>query len=172
MDYHSIPVYPGGHRDWLARRPSPGFDSFPTSSAYPTYPDRKISRAVIAESHPTVATVLEHLLKREGYSVELWVKNCALQAGPALLLASAEDRSGLYVFEVRDICRTLEELTINPGGLARSLSLAEGIHAFLPEPFGAADVLRVVRAVSGFDGSRERFLSPRDAADRDQKEDR
>lgn len=128
-------------------------------------------RAVIFESHPTVATVLEHLLRREGYAVELWTMTRPVAAGPALLLASAEDRGGLYVFEVHDVARTLQELSGGGGGLAQSLSLAEGIHAFLPEPFGAADVLRVVRAVSGFDGRRKRFSPAPDVTGEIEEED-
>jgi len=30
-----------------------------------------------------------------------------------------------------------------------------GIHAFLPKPFGVLDILRVVRAVGGFDARKQ-----------------
>ncbi len=110
---------------------------------------------MIYEPHPAVRAVLEHLLLREGYAVEVCGEGREAASGPALLLAGAEDGSGLYIFRTQDAAGALPRLSGGvdlPGvpGLK-----AFGIHAFLPKPFGAADVLRVVCAVGGFDGRKK-----------------
>lgn len=112
-------------------------------------------RAVIWEPHPAVRAVLEHLLLREGYAVEVCGEDREATPGPALLLAGAEDGSGLHVFRTRDVAGALPRLL---GGVAppgRPGLETFGIHAFLPKPFGSADVLRVVWAVGGFDGRKK-----------------
>jgi hypothetical protein len=65
-----------------------------------------------------------------------------------LLLVGSED--GLHVLEARDVAGLPGEDLLH-----RLILRADGIHAFVPKPFGASDVLRVVWAVSGFD-SRKR----------------
>ena len=72
-------------------------------------------------------------------------------SGPALLLVGAEDESGLYIFRTWDAAGALSQL-LGRADLPGVPGLkAFGIHAFLPKPFGAADALRVVWAVCGFD---------------------
>jgi len=44
---------------------------------------------------------------------------------------------------------------ISDGELRGAPSRATGVHAFLPEPTGAWDSVRVVRAVGGFDGRKK-----------------
>ena len=91
---------------------------------------------------------------REGYTVELMVEGSFATPGPALLLAGARDRSGLYVFKVRDVSTALEKL-FEGDLLEDPYDQTEGIRAFVPIPFGSKDVLGMVRAVGRF-GSRER----------------
>jgi hypothetical protein len=110
---------------------------------------------VIREPHPAVRAVLEHLLLREGYAAEVCGENRGAAPGPALLLAGAEDGSGLHVFRTRDVAGALPRLSGRADLPGRPGLEAFGIHAFLPKPFGAADVLRVVWAVSGFDGRKK-----------------
>lgn len=112
-------------------------------------------RSVVVEPHPAVRAVLEHLLLREGYAVEVCDHGREAAPGPVLLLVGAEDGSGLYVFRTRDAAGALARLS---GGADPPVGdgLKEfGIHAFLPKPFGVADVLRVVWAVGGFDGRKK-----------------
>ena len=115
------------------------------------------ARAVVREPHPAIRSVLEYLLSREGYAVEV-VVGTAAAPGPALALVSAGDGGGLYVFACGDAAEVVgpapagDPLDAFPG--------ASGIRAFLPKPFGAADVLRVVRAVDGFDGRRRERPRP------------
>ena len=59
---------------------------------------------------------------------------------------------GLHVFEARDVDVALADLYGGSGPFGGSPAL--GVHAFVPRPFGAADVLRVARAVCGFDRRR------------------
>lgn len=117
-------------------------------------------RAVVAEQHPAVQAVLEHLLVCEGY--EVWCPRKALEEllGPVLLLVGSEE--GLHVLETRDVAGILAEALPGADLLHRFISRADGIRAYVPKPFGASDVLRVVWAVSGFD-SRKR--SPRKTHD-------
>ena len=112
-------------------------------------------RAVISEPHPAVRAVLEHLLLREGYAVEVCGEDRETAPGPVLLLVGAEDGSGLYVFRTRDAAGALARLSGGAGLPGGSDLKAFGIHAFLPKPFGAADVLRIVWVVGGFDGRRK-----------------
>ncbi len=92
-------------------------------------------------------------MAREGYVVELPQEGHSPAPGPALLLTGTGDRSGLYVYKVRDVAKALEKLS---GGefLEVPHGHTKGIRAFVPIPFGSKDVLRVVRAVSEF-GLRE-----------------
>jgi hypothetical protein len=126
-----------------AERPLGGFEGPPT-------PERP--RAVIFEPHPAVRVVLEYLLAREGYSVEARGEEPFAAPGPALMLVAAGD--GLYVFESGDAAATLEGLDSGTSSSLETLPGVTGIQAFVPKPFGAGDVLRVVRAVRGFDGRR------------------
>jgi hypothetical protein len=63
------------------------------------------------------------------------------------------DEGGLYVFESRDAAETLNGPPLGAQS-SEALSAVTGIRAFVPKPFGAEDVLRVVRIVRGFDGRR------------------
>ena len=134
---------PEGQRDLPVERPLGGFEGSPT-------PERP--RAVIVEPHPAVCVVLEYLLAREGYSVEARGEAPFAAPGPALMLVAADD--GLYVFESRDAAAILEGLDPGISSSLEIFSGVKGIQAFVPKPFGARDVLRVVRAVRGFDGRR------------------
>ena len=134
-------MYPEGQTGLPAERPPGGFG---TSST----PERP--RAVIVEPHPAVRAVLEYLLSREGYSVEGGGETPTAAPGPALMLVAAGD--GLYVFESRDAAGALGALHPEPS--LETFAGVGGIKAFVPKPFGAEDVLRVVRAVRGFDGRR------------------
>ena len=118
-----------------------GFRGTPTRG-----PSRR--RAVIVARSPILSVALEHLLVREGYEVG------APEAfsGPVMLLAGAPN-GGFHVFETRDPAGAVAE--ISNGELRGAPSRATGVHAFLPEPFGAWDVVRVVRAVGGFDGRKK-----------------
>lgn len=137
-------------------------------------------RAIIVELHPAVQAVLEHLLIREGYTVEAFGGASEAAPGqlpfptsPVLLLVGAESGDGLYIFRTRDISGVLAALDGGPeppeGDLPNGFNLsAFGIHAFVPKPFGILDILRVVHAVGDFDerkkGSRRRAMegSPRE----------
>ena len=112
----------------------------------PTPPGR---RALVAQTHPRLRVAIEHALLGEGY--ELVDGPWAASGAPVLLFAGAGD--GLHVLKARDVAAALEGLSGGPGALHGS-SLAPGIHAFVPRPFGVADVLRVARAVNGFDCRR------------------
>jgi hypothetical protein len=107
---------------------------------------------VIFESHLAVRVVLEYLLLREGYSVDSRGEAPFAVAGPAHVLVG--DEAGLYVFVSGNVVGTIKgldpELSYSPGTFAEVI----GIRVFVPKPFGAGDVLRVVRAVRGFDGRR------------------
>ncbi len=116
-------------------------------------------RAVIREPHPAMRAVLKHLLLREGYAVEVCGEDREAAPGPTLLLAGAEDGSGLYMFRTRDAAGALPRLSGGVDLPGEPGLEAFGIHAFLPKPFGSADVLRVVWAVGGIDGRKK---GPRD----------
>ncbi len=105
-------------------------------------------RAVVAESHPRLRVAIEHALLGEGY--ELVDGPPSASEAPVLLFAGAGD--GLHVLEARDVADALDGLSGGPGALHGAL--APGIHAFVPRPFGVADVLRVARAIDGFDYRR------------------
>ena len=141
---------PERQRDLPPERPVGGFERSSTTPG--------ISRAVIVEPHPSVRAVLEYLLAREGYTVEARGEAPVAAPGPALLLVAAEDGSGLYVFESRNAAETLEGLPLDVRTSPETLSGVTGIQVFVPKPFGAGDVLRVVRAVRGFD-ERKRMRS-------------
>ena len=146
-------MYPEGQRDLPVERPIGGLKG-PLSPEF-----RKTSRAVIVEPHPAVRAVLEYLLAREGYVVEthgepLLAPPSAPPGGPALLLVAAEDGDGIYVFESRDDSEILRELRLGAKSSLETLAGVTGMQVFLPKPFGARDVMRVVRMVSGFDGRR------------------
>lgn len=127
-------------------------------------------RAVIIEPHPVVRAVLEHILVREGYIVEALDEPATGEPaagasgsparpgpGPALLLVSLKVHDGLYVLQSREPAVALESFSRAEGcriGEPELSAAATGMHAHLPRPFGAEDVLRAVRAVSGFDGRR------------------
>lgn len=129
-------------------RPATGLEGLPTSKFSGTR-----RRAVILEDHPAIGAVLEHLLSREGYAVELLGEGSRAEPGAALLLAGDAEHSGLHVFEVRDAPEALKR--IFAGEPLKDFALETGgIRAFVPVPFGSGDVLRVVRAVSGFDRRR------------------
>lgn len=133
-----------GHGHWASDRAAEDFVQPPT-------PDiaECPRRVVIFETHPAIGAALEHLMLREGYVVELVEKRSAVTPGPALLLAGSGDYSGLYVVKARDVTATLYEL-FDGESMENSKARSEGVSAFLPIPFGSEDVLRVVRAVSGF----------------------
>ncbi len=140
------PVHPRVREDVSLKRPTGGTKG-PFLVGAP--------RAVIWEPHLAVRAALEYLLLREGYAVEVWGEDHEAAPGPALLLAGAEDGDGLYVFQTRDASGALPRLSGGVGLPGGPTSEAFGIHAFLPKPFGAADVLRVVWAVGGFDGRKK-----------------
>lgn len=131
-------------------------------------------QAIVVEPHPAVQAVLEHLLLREGYAVETFRETAEAASvqekpeqgsqqayapfSPVLLLVSAGSGEGLYVFRTRDVPGVVAALTDDTGfeipgvvGAGRLDLPAFGIYAFVPKPFGIADILRVVRAISGFD---------------------
>lgn len=104
---------------------------------------------MVAEPHPRSRAAIEHALLREGYRL---VDGEELPEAPVLLFAG--DGDGLHIFEARDVAGALEGIYAGPGTLRVEGSPALGIHAFVPRPFGVADVLRVARAVEGFDCRR------------------
>ena len=108
-------------------------------------------RAVVAEPHPRSRAAIEHALIGEGYRVVDGDEPGAHGEAPVLLFAGSGD--GLHVLEARDVAGALAGISgISP--FRGDGSPALGIHAFVPRPFGVADVLRVARAVSGFDCRR------------------
>lgn len=112
-------------------------------------------RAVVAEPHPRSRAAIEHALIGEGYRVVDGDEPGAHDdEAPVLLLAGSGD--GLHVLEARDVAGALAGISGGPGPVRGDGSPALGIHAFVPRPFGVADVLRVARAVSGFDCRRRR----------------
>jgi hypothetical protein len=140
-------VYPDGRRELPRERLLRGLKGSSTPETIP--------KAVIVEPHPAVRAVLEYLLAQEGYAVEARGNAPFAAPGPALLLVASEDRGGLYIFEAENAAETLEKFSFN-ARTSEVLSGVSGIQAFVPKPFGAGDVLCVVRAVSGFD-SRKRM---------------
>ena len=107
-------------------------------------------RAVVAEPDPRSRAAIEWALLGEGYRLVEGAPP-APSDEPVLLLAG--DGGGLHVLASRDIAGALAGLS-GGAGAVREESPAAGIHAFVPRPFGAADVLRLARAVSGFDCRR------------------
>lgn len=111
---------------------------------------------MIVEPNPAVRSVLEYLLVREGFRTEAHAEarfavEGLAEPGPALLLVAAGDGGGLHVVESRDVAVTLAEMSTATRASPGDPSGAAGIRAFLPKPFGASDVLRVVRAIGAFD---------------------
>lgn len=104
---------------------------------------------MVAEPHPRSRAAIEHVLTREGYKL---VRGEEAYEEPVLLFAGAGD--GLHILEARDVAGALERLSEVSGPSRGETSFALGIHAFVPRPFGVADVLRVARAVEGFDCRR------------------
>ncbi|MGH3148129.1 MAG: hypothetical protein ACRDTR_20270 [Rubrobacter sp.] len=141
---------PEGQRGLPRERPPGALEQLPTLEP------RSASRALVVEPHPAVRAVLEYLLAREGYAVETFAlgEPFVVAPGPALLLVAGDD-DGLYVFSSGDAARALGGFV--SGRSPGNLSAATGIQAFLPKPFGIADVLRVVRVVDGFEGRRRVF---------------
>jgi len=66
--------------------------------------------------------VLKHLLLREGYAVEVCGEDREAAPGPTLLLAGAEDGSGLYMFRTRDAAGALPRLSGGSGSAGRTRS--------------------------------------------------
>ena len=133
----------------VGRRPTPAprepvLHEHSARSPEPVFQGR---RAVVVEPHVRSRTAIEHALLGEGYGLV----DGEFSGTPVLLFAGARD--GLHVLEARDVAAVLEGLSGGPGGL-HGPPLAPGIHAFVPRPFGIADVLRVARAVDGFDCRR------------------
>jgi CheY-like chemotaxis protein len=110
---------------------------------------------VIVEWHPAVQAVLEHMLLQEGYTVKTYgeAAQVAPERAPVLLLVSAKEGDGLYVFRTHDVSGVLAMLSEGANLSGPTLS-AFGIYAFLPKPFGIVDILRIVCAVGGFDGRK------------------
>lgn len=106
-------------------------------------------RVVVAEPCPRSRAAIEHALLREGYRV---ADPSEASGAPVLLFAGAAD--GLHVLEARDVTGAVTGLAGVPGVMRGRRSPALGIHAFVPRPFGVADVLRVARAVDVFDRRR------------------
>lgn len=147
------PVYPDGWREAPAERPTGALDGPATPGIpQPHVAPRGISRAVIVEPNPAVRSVLEYLLVREGFRTEAHAEARFAEPGPALLLVAAGDGGGLCVVESRNVAGTLAEMSTATRASPGDPSGVTGIRAFLPKPFGASDVLRVVRAFSGSGG--------------------
>lgn len=151
-------MYPDGWREAPVERPTEALDAT-TTPGIPQHPatSRPFYRAVIVEPDLAVRSVLEYLLVREGFRTEAHsearsaVEGFA-EPGPALLLVAAGDGGGLHVVESRDAAVTLSEMPTATRASPGDPSGAAGIRAFLRKPFGASDVLRVVRALGGSDG--------------------
>jgi hypothetical protein len=114
-------------------------------------PATQARQAVVAEACPRLRAAIEHALRGEGYRV-LDGEPVGGSEEPVVLLVGAGD--GLHVLEARDVAGALSDLCESSGPLRGEGSPALGIHAFVPRPYGAADVLRVARAVCGFDRRR------------------
>lgn len=140
-----------GHDDRLGEGLDTGLERIQIPDSQPRL------RAVIVEPHSSVRAVLEYLLMKEGFSVEVWreVPPATVQPGPALVLLAAEKLGGLCIFEVQDVSDALIDLSQDAVLLQESLGRAEGIWSYIPKPFGVGDVLRVVRAVSSFDARKK-----------------
>jgi hypothetical protein len=108
-------------------------------------------QAVVAEECPRLRAAIEHALRGEGYRV-LDGEPAVGSKEPVVLLVGAGD--GLHVLEASDVAGALSDLCESSGSLRGEGSPALGIHAFVPRPYGAADVLRVARTVCGFDRRR------------------
>ena len=143
MNRLALPGFAGKPRSQERREPDR--DDATGRSAGPTTPVRQ---AVVAEPCPRLRAAIEHALRGEGYRL-LEVENSGGMGETVILLAG--DRDGLHVLEARDVAGALMDLDESPGMLRGEESPALGIHAFVPRPFGAADILRVARTVGGFD---------------------
>lgn len=143
---------PEGQRGLPKERPPGALEQLPTLEP------RSASRALVVEPHPAVRTVLEYLLTREGYAVETFTPGepVVTTPGPALLLVAGDD-DGLHVFLTGNADESLGGFVTGTPSSLGTFSGATGIRAFLPKPFGIADVLRVVRVVGDFDGRRRAF---------------
>ena len=119
----------------------------PAAASHAGGPAAPVHRAVVAEPCPRLRAAIEHVLLGEGYRVQ---EPSGHEDGPVVLFAGAGD--GLHVFEARDVAGALADLYGGSGPFVGSFAL--GVRAFVPRPFGAADVLRVARAVCGFDRRR------------------
>lgn len=159
-------MYSEVQRDRSLERPDEGLaGSSPlklerTPGARPSPETMWGDRAIIVEPHPAVQAVLEHLLLWEGYVVETFGEPSKALPDPSpgltlpiLLLVGEESGDGLFVFRTRDVAGVLAALNGGPPNVF-NLS-AFGIHAFVPKPFGIVDILRVVRAVGGFDERKQ-----------------
>ncbi len=144
-------MFPEGQRGLVKGSPRGGPEVRPVGEF------RGVGRAVVREPHPAIRGALEYLLSRQGYDVEV-AGVAAVEPGPALVLVSAGDGGGLYVFECGDAAEILERASGDDS--LEAFSGVTGVRAFLPKPFGADDVLRVVRAVDGFDGRRRERSRP------------
>jgi CheY-like chemotaxis protein len=116
---------------------------------------RGTRRALVIDRNPVVQASLEHILAQERYEVEAPQDGASVSyhPGPVLCLVGARDESGLHVFTAPDTAPAILDLPVSRTG-ERASSGRDGIRAFIPKPFGIADVLRVVWAVGGFDGRR------------------
>ena len=104
---------------------------------------------MVAEPHPRLRVAIEHALMGEGYRV---VDGEPFGDSEEPVILFAGDGDGLHVFEARHDAGALADPY---GGSGPSVgAFAHGVRAFVPRPFGAADVLRVARAVCGFDRRR------------------
>lgn len=149
-DYAVVPEaprYPAG-RPLSPDRHEPGGHAATGYGAGSSIPSR---RAVVAEPHPRLRVAIEHALISEGYRLA-----CGESFGgseePVILFAG--DVDGLHVFESCDVAGALADLYDGSGPVRGNRSPALGVHAFVPRPFGVADVLRVAQVVGGFDNRR------------------
>lgn len=128
-------------------RPVSGLEGTPTSEVRPESrlePRPEPRRAVVSEEQFAVRAVLERLLRREGYAVEVWGGSLPPAPGPALVLVA--EAGGLHVLAARDVGG------FSPPGVEGSedgWKPPDGEHVFVPKPFGVGDVLRAVREVDG-----------------------
>ena len=106
---------------------------------------------MVAEPHPRLRVAIEHALMGEGYRV---VDGEPFGDSEEPVILFAGDGDGLHVFEARDVAGALADLCAGSGPSRGAGSPALGVHAFVPRPFGVADVLRVAQVVRGFDRRR------------------
>ncbi|QIN77335.1 hypothetical protein GBA65_01075 [Rubrobacter marinus] len=133
------------------RSPAPGDPGRRDATGRAVAPAALARRAVVAEPCPRLRAAIEQALRGEGYRV---VDGGLPGGSEGTVILLAGDGDGLHVLEARDVAGALVDLCGGQGMPRGVKSPALGIHAFLPRPFGAADVLRVARAVGGFDPRR------------------